>query len=192
LIYQLAHLRLRHLNQKKYGSESYMYKPSMFKHKSIYDEQLLKEYKDFDITTDGIEYDYYSAAPYSIKSKYKSIKQCGFCNKIYPEFVTVPYDMGSCCWHCLFFLNSSNLDNIEGMYQISVQSYLDFCGPAHKNSECMRPDSCLLCLSGIGISTVDLKPEKEDPKEMERFISMVETGSTDVVLQDKFDLVLDI
>ncbi len=152
--------------------------------------ETIKKIQDLEMTTDGLSPEEYSFFTMVAKKKITGIKTCNFCNKYYPEFVTVPYDSITSCWHCLFFLNADDPSKIEDMFQISVENYLDFCAASHRTDKCLRSDTCMLCLSGVGKTTS--KDQPYDESEIDRFINNVNNDIQDQLLDDKIEFEVSI
>lgn len=102
-----------------------------------------------EITTDGISHDVYSTLSFQNKMKIgKSIGFCEACNKYYPDFIVVEHDTIPYCWHCLFWLTSTNMfssKELEQTYGLSLGKYIEFCEPTHNSDACFRKDECILC-----------------------------------------------
>ena len=122
--------------------------------------------------------------------KLSAVKQCGFCNRIYPDYITMPYDAQTCCWHCLFFLNSDDVTRVEEMYQITLDSYLAFCEVSHKSENCIRPDSCMICLSKPSDDSMINK--QNDVNKIDRFIETIQNDRRDDSLEDDIEFVISI
>jgi hypothetical protein len=160
--------------------------------KSIYDDYMSysdskkpKDNSPVELTTDGLSYDDVKKFVYLQKNSTNGIKQCNMCTKYYPEMVTADqFDGGTTCWHCLFFLNSDDMSRIEDMYQISLESYVEFCGPSHNPENCIRADSCMLCLSN---NNVPAQVRWEDPNKIDQFIDNIKNDVIDNRLDGEID-----
>jgi hypothetical protein len=121
-----------------------------------------------EITTDGISHDVYSTLSFQNKMKIgKSIGFCEACNKYYPDFIVVEHDTMPYCWHCLFWLTSTNMfsnKELEQTYGLSLGKYIEFCGPIHNKDTCFRKDECILC-NNCNINMLD--SDNEDGKSPE-------------------------
>jgi hypothetical protein len=110
------------------------------------------------INTDGISYTIFTKLLQD-GVKIDPTKQCQFCSKIFPEFITVSCEDNPVCWHCLFFMNEEIV--IRKMYSIDISSYKSFCSSGHVIENCQRPDSCILCLNKTicGVEQSDANPD---------------------------------
>jgi len=164
--------------------------------KSKYDDYMYmdnkkpKDNSTVDLTTDGLSYEDVKRFVYVQKNSSTGIKQCNICTKYFPEMVTADqFDGGTTCWHCLFFLNSDDMSRVEDMYQISLESYVEFCGPAHNPANCVRSDSCMLCLSNNNIPT---QVKWEDPNKIDQFIDNIKNDVIDKRLDGEIDFGISI
>ena len=147
----------------------------------------LKKYmkKTIEMTTDGLSHDDAKYYVYNQKNSSAGIKRCNMCNKYFPEMIiTDEFDGDPTCWHCLFFINSNNADTIKDIYGISLESYVQLCSPAHKIEQCVRPDSCVLCLSNNNVPT---SVKSNDPNKIDRFIDNINNDVVDKQLDDEIE-----
>ena len=156
-------------------------------HYSKYGKSESKYSKDgsfIEMTTDGLTYEDTKTYVYSQKNSANGIKQCNICTRYFPDMIIAEqFDGGSTCWHCLFYLNGDDMSRIEDMYQISLENYIEFCGPMHKVENCVRSDSCILCLSNNNIP----KTRHDDPNKIDRFIDNIENGVVDKQLDNEIE-----
>jgi hypothetical protein len=167
-----------------YGTEVY--------NKIIDEKNIIESNVNDSLTTDGLSVIAISKLINNKEvSKLQNYINCQFCTKYYPDFITVPYDSGTCCWHCLFFLNNNNLENIETMYKINLNNYLSFCTSDHNSEKCIRPDSCLICMSKIGVGLEDSCVTYNE-NDIEQFVNMIKDGEDDYNLTENLKFIVNI
>jgi hypothetical protein len=122
---------------------------------------------DVEIDTDGLSYDEYSQL--SLKKKFKMNSGVGFCEscgKYYPDFMVIEHDSAPYCWHCMFWLSSSDVFSdkvLEETYGLTLDKYLEFCSPCHKRDECTKGNTCIICTNSS--SMVELCDELSDDSD---------------------------
>lgn len=146
---------------------------------------------NIEMTTDGLQYDEMKKYIYVQKKNLDGHRQCNICLKYFPDMIiTDQFDGSSTCWHCLFFLNADDISRIEQMYQISQQSYIEFCGHAHNKEKCIRSDSCILCMANNGNSFAEAK--WTDPDKVDQFIDNIKNDINDKNLDNEIDFGISI
>ncbi len=154
-------------------------------------KDIKKKEEKIELTTDGLDVDTYDNLDGGTLASLGISKLCMMCNKVYPEFITVPYDSGACCWHCIFFLHPGNdgLKQIEETYQISFNCYIDFCSSAHDTNKCIRQNSCPLCISKL--TGLKKSEDQVSHTDIDRYISDIENGNQ-TLDQNDFSITLSI
>ena len=173
------------LNDEPFEFDTAPYYFSKTKTDGTSDESIIE------MTTDGLQYDEMKKYIYVQKKSLDGHKQCNICSKYFPDMIIADqFDGSSTCWHCLFFLNADDISRIEQMYQISQQSYIEFCGPAHNKKNCVRSDSCILCMANNGNSFAEVK--WTDPDKVDQFIDNIKNDVNDKNLDNEIDFGISI
>ncbi len=144
------------------------------------DEDFVKSFKKeesenmVEIDTDGIDYETYANIPFKNRMKFgKSIGFCESCSKYYPDFIIVEHDGMPYCWHCLFWLTNTSMfgdKELEQTYGLSLEKYVEFCGPSHNKVDCFRSVDCVLCNNSPNFETPPASDNEGSTEDFENLV----------------------
>lgn len=110
-----------------------------------------------EVTVNGVEYkDKKKVCP----EEQLTLIQCEFCQKFYQKtMITVEYDQGQICYHCLFWTNYSieQRQLVDGIYGKTIVEYVMDCQDSHERETCQKNLSgCFVCdfLNRININGI--------------------------------------
>lgn len=144
------------------------------------DEDFAKSYKKLEsesmieIDTDGLDHETYTGISFKDKMKIgKSIGFCESCSKYYPDFIVVEHDGMPYCWHCLFWLTSTSMfgdKELEQTYGLSLEKYIEFCGPSHNKVDCFRSAECVLCNNSPNFEDTPASDDEDSTEDIENVV----------------------